>query len=124
MAPLVESTPFRWFTQAYRENHSGEMERVRAMVARADAASYAACCGVLRDTDLRSEVSSVVAPCLIVTGTHDAATPPSEGRALQELLRDAKYLELDCSHISSWERPEEFARAMFLFLTEGEDAHG
>ena len=124
MGPLAASAPSRWFTRSYAEQHAGEMQLIRAMVGGTDAASYAACCGVLRDTDLRGEVQAIAAPCLIVAGTHDAATPPAEARALHGVLRDAKYVELDCSHLSAWERAEEFSRAVLAFLPEGAGGDG
>ena len=124
LAPLVETAPGRWFTQAYQEQHPAEMQLIREMVARTDAASYAACCGVLRDTDLRAGIGAIEAPCLIIAGTYDAATPPSHGRALQAGLRSSRYLQIDCSHLSAWEGSEQFSQAAHSFLSEGECGNG
>lgn len=124
MAPLAEASISRWFTPAYKDSHAEEMESLRAMIVSTDAKAYAACCGVLRDTDLRSELGSINSPCLIITGTHDPATPPSDGHALHASLRQSTYVELDASHMSAWEQPEAFAGAVHSFLVRGENTHG
>jgi 3-oxoadipate enol-lactonase len=124
MSPLAEMMPERWFTPAYRARHADEMERIRAMIAATDPSGYAACCAVLRDTDLRGEIALVEVPTLIITGTHDPATPPCDGRALHAVIRNSRYLELDASHLSAWERAEEFAGAVMQHFAAGEDVDG
>jgi 3-oxoadipate enol-lactonase len=122
MAEVARATAGRWFTPAYQEQHAAEMEFIRAMVAATDAESYAACCGALRDTDLRGGIAAIAAPCLVITGTHDGATPPSGGQALVAALRRSKYVELEAAHLTAWERPDEFAAAVTSFLA-GEESH-
>jgi 3-oxoadipate enol-lactonase len=124
MAPLAVATLERWFTPSYRQQHPQEMETIRNMIGATNAKGYIACCGVLRDTDLRQEVAGIDAPCLVITGTHDPATPPSDGRALHSALRNSHYVELDTSHLSAWERPGEFGCAVHAFLEKGERHDG
>lgn len=116
MAALARLSLERWFTNAYRDEHPDEMEMIRAMIAATDVKGYEACCGVLRDTDLRTGIAGIRAPALVISGTHDPATPPSDGRALHAALHDAKYLELEASHLSAWERAGEFSGAALAFL--------
>ena len=124
MAEVARATAGRWFTPAYQEQHAAEMEFIRAMVAATDAESYAACCGVLRDTDLRGGIAAIAAPCLVITGTHDGATPPSGGQAIVAALRRSRYVELEAAHLTAWERPDEFAAAVTSFLAGEESHHG
>lgn len=124
MRLLADATIERWFTPAYLDQHAVEMEFMRGMIASTDPDAYAACCGVLRDIDLRSELGAIKAPCLVITGTHDPATPPSDGRALHSALRNSSYVELDASHLSACERHEEFAGAVLSFLAGEERRHG
>lgn len=116
MEAVALASPARWFTRLYREQNSDEMDRARAMIAATDAAGYAGCCAVLRDTDLTREINEIQAPCLVIAGAHDPSTPPTAGRAIQAALPDAKYVELDASHLSAWERAEDFAGAVLAFL--------
>ena len=124
MAPLALASLDRWFTPGYREQHPAEMESIQAMIASTNAESYAACCGVLRDVDLSAELRAIAAPCLVITGTHDSATPPADGKALHAALSRSTYVELDASHLSAWERHDEFARAVLSFLERDEVSHG
>ena len=116
MEPVALASPARWFTRIYQEQSPEEMDRARAMIATTDAAGYAGCCAVLRDTDLRNQIGTIEASCLVIAGAHDPSTPPEEGRAIQSALRDGKYVELDASHLSAWERAEEFAGVVLAFL--------
>lgn len=124
MEALSTATPERWFTLAYRNNHPSEMERIRGMIATTDPQGYAACCTVLQETDLRTDAARVKAPSLIITGTHDPATPPANGRMLHTAIQHSSYVELNASHMSAWECGDEFARAVVEHLTATEVMHG
>jgi len=100
------------------------MATIQSMIASTNPAGYCACCSVLRETDLRARTQSVATPCLFITGTHDPATPPSDGLALCSALRHSQYLELDASHLSAWERADEFGDAVLAFLNTGGRADG
>jgi len=124
MFPLAVAMLERWFTAAYRASHPQEMERIRQMITATDPAGYAACCAVLRDADLRADIGEVKAASLVIAGTHDPATPPGDGRALHAGIRNSTYVELDSSHLSAWERSDEFAGAVLQHLAGGESLNG
>lgn len=124
MAALAAATLGRWFTADYRNKHPDEMEKVRGMIAATDPQGYTACCAVLRDADLRGDAVQVKAASLVITGTYDPATPPSDGRALHAVIRHSRCVELNASHMSAWECADEFAGAVVEHLTAPEVAHG
>jgi 3-oxoadipate enol-lactonase len=124
MSALAAATLGRWFTPTYREHHPEEVEQIRQMVAATDPRGYLACCAALRDADLRAQVGAIEAPSLVISATYDPATPPSDGRAIHEGLRKSRYVELNCSHLSAWELPDEFAAAVLQHLAAGEDTDG
>ena len=124
MEPMALATLERWFTPAYREQHPEEMQTACRMIAATNAVGYAGCCGALRDADVRREIGAIEAPCLVVVGAHDEATPPSEGQALHAALRNSSLVELDASHLSAWERPGEFGGAVLAFLGTKERSDG
>ncbi len=124
MEPMALATLERFFTPAYREQHPEEMQTACRMIAATNAVGYAGCCGALRDADVRREIGAIEAPCLVVVGAHDEATPPSEGQALHSALPNSSLVELDASHLSAWERPGEFAGAVLAFLGTKEHVHG
>lgn len=119
MDALVEGALARWFTPGYRDQHPAEMMQIRQMIASTAPDGYCGCCAVLRDADLRASLASIRIPSLVITGRHDPATPPSDGRYLASTLPDSQYLELDASHLSAWEKAGEFAAAVCEFLNGG-----
>ncbi len=86
MEPIALATLERLFTPVYREQHPEEMQTACRMIAATNAVGYAGCCGALRDADVRREIAAIEAPCLVIVGAHDQATPPSEGQALHSAL--------------------------------------
>ena len=124
MKPLALATLDRWFTSDYRERHHSEMEEIQQMISSTNPDGYCGCCSVLRDADLRASLPAIGVPCLIIAGTHDPATSPSDGRALASALPGSQYVELNASHLSAWEQAEEFAAAVRRFFSEGGRRNG
>lgn len=124
MSALAAATPERWFTPRYRDEHPAEMDTIRSMISATATDGYIGCCGVLRETDLRAAIPAITAPVLVVSGTHDPATPPSDGRAIHAAIPGSRYIELGASHLSAWERAQEFADAVIAFLNAEERSHG
>ena len=112
MAPaLVE----RWLTDGYRAAEPGLSQVLVDMLRRTPDAGYCAT-APLRDADYRDRVAAIRARTLVISSTHDLAATPAQGRELAAAIPGARYVELDTSHISNWERPEEFNRAVLGFL--------
>jgi 3-oxoadipate enol-lactonase len=114
----------RWFTPAYRNKHPKDVEKIRAMIGATDPEGYMECCAALHDADLRAKAAEVKAATLVITGTHDLATPPALGRALHAAIEHSSYLELDASHMAAWECADEFAAAVVQHLAATKVAHG
>ena len=79
---------------------------------RTPAAGYVACCAAVRDMDQRDAVAAIAAPTLVIAGTHDAATPPADGRFLADAIRGARYVELPAAHLSNIEAAPAFTAAL------------
>lgn len=117
MPALAEATLQRWFTERFRRSAPATVERFRSMVSACPVAGYTGCCAVLRDADLRDEIHRIAAPTLVVTGTHDRATPPSLGEGIRTAVAGARAVELDAAHIANVEQPGAFNAAVMEFLT-------
>ncbi|MCD0502147.1 3-oxoadipate enol-lactonase [Bordetella petrii] len=115
MAPtLVE----RWLSPAYRAAEPGLAQVLVDMLRRTSDAGYSNNVAALRDADLRGRLGDIKVPTLIIAGTQDPATTPQDGRDLEAGIAGARYVELNTSHISNWEQPEAYTRAVLDFLTE------
>jgi 3-oxoadipate enol-lactonase len=106
----------RWFTPAFREREPDLVARTRAMVESTPPEGYIACCAAIRDADQRAELAAVRARTLVIAGRHDPATPPADGRALAEGIPDARYVELEASHLSNVEVAGAFTAELRSFL--------
>jgi 3-oxoadipate enol-lactonase len=118
MRPLADATMVRWFTEHFRTTHPEIVSRFRQTIERTDVDGYAGCCAALRDGDLRAAASQVSCPTLIVTGTHDVATPPEAGRWLGEQVPGARVVELDAAHLSNVECAAQFNVAVSSFIAD------
>jgi 3-oxoadipate enol-lactonase len=116
LAQLANATLERWFTAPFRQGSLQEMDTIRTMIASTPPEGYVGCCAALRDGDLRPQVGTIRARTLVIAGGHDPATTPEDGRRLHEAVPNSSYVELETAHLSAWERPEEFQRAVLDFL--------
>ena len=117
MAALAEAAMERWFTERFRKSAPATVDRFRSMVSACPVDGYTGCCAALRDADLRDEIHRIDSPTLVVTGTHDPATPPSLGDGIRTAVAGARAVELDAAHLGNVEQPAAFNAAVIEFLT-------
>jgi pimeloyl-ACP methyl ester carboxylesterase len=99
--------------------------------ARLGSPDYRSALGSMRGTlvrvvhdDLRPLLPSVSTPALLVWGGDDKATPPSDGKTMQEMIPSAKLIIFPgAGHFSYLDRLPQFLRGLDSFL-EGEEQTG
>jgi len=106
----------RWFTAMFREQSPGVVQQTKRMIEETDVEGYAACCGALRDSDLRASLAAIRTPTLVISGTHDPATPPADGQFLAKNIPGARYVELDAAHLLNIEQRDCFTAQVRSFL--------
>jgi 3-oxoadipate enol-lactonase len=116
MKPVAAAVVERWFTPAFRERAAATIGSTQRMLEAANAEGYAACCAAVRDFDFREQLGEIHKTSLVISGTHDPATPPTDGRFLAEHIAGARYAELDAAHLSNIEDAERFTREVSVFL--------
>jgi 3-oxoadipate enol-lactonase len=116
MKSIAQATMERWFSAGFREKQPKTIQRIQKIFESTNVEGYAGCCGALRDTDLREGITGIRCPTLVLSGTHDPATPPSDGEFLRDRIRGARYVELDAAHLSNIEQSERFTREVDSFL--------
>lgn len=118
MEPLADGIIERWFTEDFRNNNSGEIERVGAMVLSTPGVGYAACSAAIRDMDQRESIKTIKVPTLVVAGASDPATPPTAGREIHERIDGSEFVVIEgAAHLSNIEQTDTFNRAVLGFLT-------
>jgi 3-oxoadipate enol-lactonase len=106
----------RWFTSRFRESSPEIVERLKHTVENTSTEGYIACCEALREVDLRESIAVITTPALVISGTHDAATPPADGRFIAQRIPGARYVELDAAHLLNIEQQDRFTQEVFEFL--------
>lgn len=119
---LVDAAVPRWFTSSFLEREPAAGEYARRVLASTSPTGYMGCCGALRDADLTDQMADIDVPVLLITGTHDPVTPPSDAVALQLAIPHSSLIELDAAHLSNLEVAGPFAENVLLWLQrKGED---
>jgi 3-oxoadipate enol-lactonase len=116
MTAIADSVIERWLTPAFRESHPAQTESLRAMLLGSPPEGYSASCAAIRDMDQRGHLAEIHAPTLVITGTHDPATPPALGRAIADVIPDSRYVELPAAHMSNIEVAGAFNDAVAQFF--------
>jgi 3-oxoadipate enol-lactonase len=118
MAAIVESVLTRWYTAPFIAAAPNAIDKTREMLLTTPAAGYAASCAGIRDMDQRGSASRISVPTLVISGTHDVATPAADGRFLAEHIAGAEYVELAAAHLSNIEAEAAFTSALTGFLAD------
>ena len=117
MAPLVETTIARWFTESLRETAPAFLDDVREMVRNTPPQGYAGCARAVQHVDYMARLGAIDKPVLLIAGAQDMATPADGMRAMQAAISGSQYIELNpASHLSNLEQPEAFTAAVQDFL--------
>jgi len=108
----------RWLTTAYRASHAAETATVLRMLEEANPEGYVANCAAVRDADLRQSLQNVSVSALVLSGTHDPATPPADGQLLAKQIPGASYVELNAAHLCNIEAQDDFNSRVVNFLLQ------
>lgn len=106
---VVEVVMARFFSERFRQERRDVVSRFAEILRRQPTDGYVGTCLALRHADLREEVGRIRAPSLILEGTEDVSTPPSDAEALAASIPEARLTLLDgAGHLCTVERPEVF----------------
>lgn len=121
MASVVDAVLTRWYTPTFTGACPEAVAKTRALLLATPPDGYVACCAAIRDMDQRVSAHAIAAATLVIAGTHDVATPPTDGRSLADSISGAQYVELPAAHLSNIEAAEAFNAALLKFLaSQGE----
>jgi 3-oxoadipate enol-lactonase len=116
MKSIAPAVVERWFTPAFRQKSPALISNTHKMIEEANADGYAACCAAIRDCDYREQVAAIRTPTLVISGAHDPATPPADGRFVAQQIPGAHYAELNAAHLSNIEDQDRFNQELAVFL--------
>jgi 3-oxoadipate enol-lactonase len=118
MGPIVEAMLPKLLSERTRGGEPETVARVRAMMLGVSPEGAAA---ALRGMALRRDQTDLLpnidVPVLILVGSEDVITPPSDAEAMHERVEGSRLQVIEgAGHVSNVERPEEFDRALLEFL--------
>jgi len=116
MKSVASAVVERWFMPAFRQKAPATVANTLKMLEGTNPDGYAACCAAVRDFDFREQVSKIRLPTLVISGAHDPATPPADGRFLAHQIPGARYVELNAAHLSNIEDQDRFTTEVAAFL--------
>jgi 3-oxoadipate enol-lactonase len=115
MKPVAAATTERWFTPAFRAKNPSVVANIQKMVESVNPEGYISNCAAVRDFDFREKLGKIRTPTLVISGTHDPATTPADGRFLADHIPLARYVELNAAHLCNVEDPDRFTREVTGF---------
>ncbi|MGC1305021.1 MAG: 3-oxoadipate enol-lactonase [Caulobacteraceae bacterium] len=118
MAAIADAVVARWFTPGFIADAPQAVQAVREGLLTIVPWGYAGCCAAIRDMDLREDIGAIRAPCLVIGGALDQATPPSHSALMTERIAAAASVMLPAAHLSNIECSGDFTAAVLGFLSE------
>ncbi|WP_407549057.1 4-carboxymuconolactone decarboxylase [Streptomyces sp. Pv4-95] len=104
--PIARTAPEHWFTAGFAGAQPAIVEWAVQMVRTTDPGCYIASCEALAAYDVRSSLSRVGVPTLVVAGSEDQVTPTTDARTLVAGIPDASLaLVPGTSHLAPVEQP-------------------
>jgi 3-oxoadipate enol-lactonase len=117
MKSIASGVMERWFTATFRANEPATVARIQKILEETDPEGYVACCAAVRDYDCREQLQKISTQTLVITGAHDPATPPGDGRFVAAHIPGAKHAELNAAHLSNIEDGARFTGELVAFLS-------
>ena len=117
MAPLVEPTLKRWFTEPFLARRNSVVERVASLIRSTPAQGYVGCCYAIPKINLTDRLAAIKCPVQIIVGDKDVGTPVAMSEAIQKAIPGSELVVIpDASHLSNLEQPAAFNAALLKFL--------
>lgn len=109
MASVASAVTARWFEATWAHEHGDLVDRFTTdFRARMDPVAYAACCDALAVLDLRTALSSITAPTLVLGGADDVALPVEpHSRTIADGIPGARLEVVDrAAHLATVDRSD------------------
>jgi 3-oxoadipate enol-lactonase len=106
---IASASVSRWFTQAFRTQHTATVEMFRTRVAEMDPRVYISMARTIQQMDLRPRIRGLSCPTLVICGDEDANTGPEAAWTLVENIPKAELSVVQgAAHFPNLEAPERF----------------
>jgi 3-oxoadipate enol-lactonase len=115
---IADGSISRWFTPAFVASEPATVGAMRNVLLSTSREGYTSCCAAIREMDLRSTAHCIRAKTLVITGTRDESTPPSDAEWLARQIPGGRCVTLRAAHLANVEVRDQFNREVVEFLSE------
>lgn len=117
MAAVADLVTQRYLGEAFRRIHPGVAAQLHEKILKNSPQGYTANCHAVAGVDWLDALYRITCPTLVLAGALDAGATPAMALAIQQRIPGAR-LELfeNASHLSPWEQPAAFHKAIHTFL--------
>lgn len=116
LQPIASAAASRWFTEPFIQSNATVVNNLQNDLAAGSAEGYASCCEALAKADVREQLKDITVPVLVVAGQQDPVTTVVDGQFMVERIANSQLFEINASHISNVELPNEFNQAVKQFI--------
>ena len=112
LKPIAETAASRWFTEPFIRSNTAIVESLSNDLGAGSPEGYASCCEALAKADVREQLKNITIPTLVVAGQKDPVTTVADAQYLVNQIPNSQLIEINASHISNIECPENFSHAL------------
>ena len=116
LQPIASTAASRWFTEPFIQSNPTVVENLQNDLEAGSSEGYASCCEALAKADLREQLKDIKVPVLVIAGQQDPVTTVSDGQYMVNHIKNSALFEINASHISNIECPNEFNQAVQQFI--------
>lgn len=118
MEPVADAMLAKLLSERARERAPQVVARLREMMTRTSPEGAAAALrGMALRRDQTDTLSKIDVPVLVIVGSEDAITPPSDAEVMRARIAGSRLVTIEgAGHVSNLERPREFDDALREFL--------
>ncbi|WP_371971640.1 3-oxoadipate enol-lactonase [Acinetobacter sp. AL9] len=116
LQPIASTAASRWFTEPFIQSNATVVNNLQNDLAAGSAEGYASCCEALAKADVREQLKDITVPVLVVAGQQDPVTTVVDCQFMVERIANSQLFEINASHISNVELPNEFNQAVKQFI--------
>ena len=116
LQPIASTAASRWFTEPFIQSNATVVNNLQNDLAAGSAEGYASCCEALAKADVREQLKDITVPVLVIAGQQDPVTTVADGQFMLEHIANSQLFEINASHISNVELPNEFNQAVKQFI--------
>lgn len=118
LAAIADTAMRRLFSPEFQSKHPALIADRKSQFVAIDTQTFCDACDALATLDLRSQLSELRVPIMVLTGEHDEATPASMARDFVNGLPNATLHTLKgCAHVPQLQAPELFLTTIKDFIS-------